>query len=234
MQHTRGVRGGERIAELHTDRNRFVDAEHTVARQALRERRTGDELHRETHLRADLLGIVDGDDAGMANPCEQAALAKNGRRTIRAGTGAGGNQLEGRLAVQPRIPRAIDLAERATADALDQPQPPPILRRLTVGRSRRGGGWRQMPMKIRDRAQQAQFLEELDVFRGRAALQGRPVDGGSLEDCGGDGIRVNGHGASPRLVARARARWPSEPLRRWSCRRLRQARHTCNPSRLFR
>ena len=96
------------------------------AAKRLFERAALDELHPQADAAVDSFSAVDGDDVRMANACEQPAFFDDGglRATLPADTR---QQLQRHLAIQAGIPGAIDLAERALADALEHAQMAPVV-----------------------------------------------------------------------------------------------------------
>ena len=92
------------------------------------------ELHPQADLISNLLGAVDGDHVRMPHAREQSAFVDDRRRRPIAGGRTCGQELQRDFAIEPRIPGAVNLSERAPADPLDEPKMTPPHRRV---RSRR-------------------------------------------------------------------------------------------------
>ncbi len=84
------------------------------------DRPAGDELHRQEHLVLEHADVVHGDDVRVLQPRDRLRLAQQARarRVLRAALPRF-DQLEGDLAIQLRIVRAVDDPHRAGSDALD-------------------------------------------------------------------------------------------------------------------
>ena len=82
------------------------------------EREPADELHPQTDTTLDRLRAVDGDDVGMRDAREQPSLGEELRRH-RFGAGALAQQLQGDVAIERRVAREVDVAERSAAHATD-------------------------------------------------------------------------------------------------------------------
>ena len=80
-------------------------------------------IHRPTSP-SGALGAVDGDDVRMADAGEQASFFDDGVPTRRLRR-FGRQQLQRDVAIEPRVPRAVDVAERAAADALEHAEVTP-------------------------------------------------------------------------------------------------------------
>jgi hypothetical protein len=63
----------------------------------------------------------------MPHPGEQSALLDDRGHHAISGGGTGGQELQGDLAIQPRIPRPVDVSECSAADTLDDPEMTPVL-----------------------------------------------------------------------------------------------------------
>ena len=122
---SRCSRAGACTAETALQRSRpmrvaSAGAEHGLLAQHLFERPAAHELHPEPDVVADLLGAVNRDDVAVANAGEQAAFGNDERGRARRRHCGGREKLERDFAIEARIPRAVDLAERALADPLDE------------------------------------------------------------------------------------------------------------------
>ena len=118
----------------------------------------------------------------MAHARQHAAFFDDRRgRAVRRRRGRRRQELERDLAVEPRVPGAIDRAEGAAADALEDPQMPPLLGRSA---SSRAAGWTGATGERPRRALSC-------VEDGRSGSIGarfgrRPVDRRAVEDRGGE------------------------------------------------
>ena len=132
MQHAGAVHCRNGMTKVDADLNGFRTAEHFASVHDLFERAAPDELHPETDACADLLGAVDRDDVRMTDAGEQSAFVDDGR----GGTVADGwirvDQLERHLAIEPRVPRPVHLAEDAAADSLERAQVSPVRQRAAA------------------------------------------------------------------------------------------------------
>src|SRR5690606_19678635 len=90
-----------------------------------RERLAVDELHPDPDLVANLHRAMDRDDVGMADACEELPFAQDGGERVGTVVGAGLDDLERDFAREPRLPGAIDDAEAAAPDLLEDLQRPP-------------------------------------------------------------------------------------------------------------
>jgi hypothetical protein len=111
------------------------------------------------------------------------AGARVGQRRVR------GQQLQRHLTVEPRIPGAIDLTERAATDRLEQAQMSPacrIVADIVACGVRRGRprAKQQIAMERGDRGQYAEFTEWQAVSITLAGLNRCPVDGRAIKNGG--------------------------------------------------
>ncbi len=239
-----------RATEILTDEHRFACAERALLAHQLFERRAADEVHPEAHAAVVRFGAVHHDHVRMADAGENAAFAQNPLAQA-AGRLFGLQELDRDLAVQLCIESAVDLAERAFADFLDQLQMAPRLQhgmgQLPRHRSprwaRRGDRlnaaddlgserfvWRILvgcrAMNVRDARQNAQLADERTVaIVGQAALDGVPVQRGRAI---GHGI----HDVAERRALRMLHWWllfsrRGVELRRLSPQRCRDGNRTC-------
>ncbi len=150
------------------------------------------ELHPESDMFADALGAVDADHVGMANSSQQTTLFddRGGARVARGWTGR--QKLERHLAIEPRVPGAVDPPERAAADAFQHAEVSPVLlldEWVGGGLSRNGRGarsWRKSAVQVGNRRDYSQGLEQRAVDLLGTRLGRRPVDWGPVEDRAGD------------------------------------------------
>ena len=111
----------------------------------------------------------------MRDACEQPSLCEELRRHP-FGAGALAQQLQGDIAVERRVAREVNVAERSAAHATDHDElcpPRPRLqrrRRPLLGRSGADA------MKPRDRVNQLELFEQLEVVAGLSGADRRPVD----------------------------------------------------------
>ena len=118
------------VSTVDADLNGFRPTEHFASVDDLFERAAPDEFHPEADACADLLGAVDRDDVRMTDAGEQSAFVDDGRRERIAHGGIRIDQLERHLAIEARVPGAVDLAEDATADSLERAQVSPVRQRV--------------------------------------------------------------------------------------------------------
>ena len=125
MQQAGAVHGRHRATELETDVDSFGGADHLPLVEDLLEGVAANELHPQADPISNLLGAVDGDYVRMPHPREQSAFVDDCGRCTFAGGAIGRQELQRDLAIEPRIPGAVDLSERAPADPLDNPKVTP-------------------------------------------------------------------------------------------------------------
>ena len=105
----------------------------------------------------------------MADAGEETAFLDDGG--VREGVG--GEQLQGDVAVEARVPGSVHLPERATADGLPHLQVAPRLRRRRAGIVG--------AVDLGDRRHELQARDQRAVVRVRARRGGGPVDVGTVE-----------------------------------------------------
>ena len=139
MQQAGAVHRRHRATELETDADSFGGADHLSLVEDLLEGLAANELHPQADLIGNLLGAVDGDHVRMPHAGEQSAFVDDrGRRAI-AGGGTGGQELQRDFAIEPRIPGAVHLSERAPADLLEEPKMTPCAGASQPSAARRDG-----------------------------------------------------------------------------------------------
>ena len=107
----RGVKG---LGDLTSDRERVGDGQRTAC-EAIRKRRTLDELEHQRNAVVDVLQPVDGADVGMIERREQTRLAGEARAALRIGREVPGQDLDRDVPIEPGVAGAIDLAHAARA-----------------------------------------------------------------------------------------------------------------------
>ncbi len=123
----------QRTAQFLANERGFARAERPRRAQQLLEGPATDVLHPEANPPLLLLHAEDRDDVAVADPGEDAAFVKDllgelGRLAPLA------EQLEGHVAVESRVARPVDVAERALTNLLDEFEVPPVVQR--AGRRR--------------------------------------------------------------------------------------------------
>src|SRR5262249_42213293 len=109
----------ERLYDLTCDRDSLVDLE-SAALDPIGERRAFDELQHERVNPARVLETVNGRDIRVVERREDLRFAFEARESIRIARKRGRQDLDGHVAIQFRIARAIDLAHSAdTQQAVD-------------------------------------------------------------------------------------------------------------------
>ena len=109
------VRGIERVGNLPRDRERFSERDRSVC-QAVRQRRSLDQLEDERADRIRLLQAVDVADVRMGERGEHLCLALEAGKSFGiAGEGIRQN-LQRHVTLEPRIAGAVDLAHAARAE----------------------------------------------------------------------------------------------------------------------
>ena len=237
MEQPGGVHRRYRVAEVDPQRNSLSRGEAFACSDDLLERAPGDQLHPQSDPVIDDVGAVNGDHVGVADASQEAALFDDGGAALDEGISRrnSSEQLERDFTIEPLVPRAIDLAEGAAAEPLDQPQMPPALRR-NDGRPRAlrfCDGLRWTAMELDDGRESFQATEHWTIRIAAARFGRRPVDGGAVQDGGGElGVEpFTPHCSSPWPVAPARARPPCAPLRHWASRAPPPSPRRSSPSR---
>src|SRR4029079_17266707 len=126
--------GGKGTAELNADRDHLVEVERPPFAQLLFECLAVDVFHPHADLVVDALRPIDRDDVGVTHASQEAAFFYNVDAWVVTGLSAP-QDLERDLTVEPRVPRAEDLAEGTTANFLDDPQRTPCVARSVLNRS---------------------------------------------------------------------------------------------------
>ena len=108
------VRGLERVDDLAGDRQRLVERQRPL-RDAIGERRTLDELEHQRLTSLHVLESVDGADVRMIEGRQRLRLTCEASHPLGIGGEGVRQDLEGDLAIQPRVAGAIHLAHAARA-----------------------------------------------------------------------------------------------------------------------
>ena len=166
----------EGAAQVEPDERRFARRKRPVLLEDVLEREPADELHPQADTTLDRLRPVDGDDVGMRDAREQPPFGEELRRH-RFGAGALAQELQSDIAVERRVAREVDVAERSAAHATDHdelcPPRPRLQRSRGTLRLRRSGA---DAMKARDGVNQLELFEQLEVVAGVGGARERPVD----------------------------------------------------------
>src|SRR6516164_5828803 len=123
MQQPRSMNGIERRAYLDGVRNNLRSRKRTRSPEDVFERFPVNELGPDSNLRPDLLGAVHRDDVWVPDPRQKPSLVYGKRCTL--GGGACFNDFEGNLAIEPRVPGAVDVAKGAPSHAFLEAQVTP-------------------------------------------------------------------------------------------------------------
>ncbi len=115
---------GERIAERHADERGLLRAERPVLGHQHRQRPPLDVLHRQAHFAADALRAVDRDDIRVAHAGHELPLAEH-RVLGDAVQAMDVDDLERDVALERRVPGAMDDAEAAAAQLFEQHEAAP-------------------------------------------------------------------------------------------------------------
>ena len=161
---------------------------------------------------ADPLGAVDRDDVRVAHAGQQAALFDDRGRARPVGDRRGRQQLQRDLAVEPRVPGAVDLAEGAAADALEHAQVTPVV----AGRRRAGQSRR---CRSAHAARSFELIEQRAVGSSARRLDRGPVDRVAIEDGAGQIVDARFSSATLHLLGQPHQR-PLRGLARRVRRRL--------------
>ena len=157
-------------AKWDADLSGVIRAESALRAYQLGERATVDEFGPDADAPTNAFGAVHRHDVGVPNTREKTPLVYDAVATIRSGVGRA-KQLERDFAVEPRVPRAIDVAKCPAAYAFEQAERAPGL-----------GLPRRPPMQRRQafqHAQGAQFRIWIGPVFGR---QLTPVHRAAVED----------------------------------------------------
>ena len=120
VQQPGAVHGGERGAQIEADERRFARAERAARLHGLLERLAAHELHPQADATVVLLGAVDLHDVRVTHAREPPRLFEDAGVCASALIALVVQQLERDFAVERRVPRAIDLAGRPVADAIEE------------------------------------------------------------------------------------------------------------------
>jgi len=101
--------------DLPRDRQRFVERKR-APRDAVRQRRPLDELEHQRMCASTFFESVNRSDVRMIERGEQLCFALESRKTIGIGGEGGRKDLEGDVAIEPRIARPIHLTHTARAE----------------------------------------------------------------------------------------------------------------------
>ena len=215
---------GKRRAEVEADRGRLAGAERPAGPDDVIEGFAPYELHPEPDAAVVFLRPVDLDDVGMADSRHSPRFFENAG--MRVAVVVLVQQLQRDVAVELRVPRLVDFAGGAFADAIEQDQAaPPGARRsgddrvdgqveVDVGRYaavERGNALdeaqvpHQPPIRgVRDRRFDTRPIDRRAVSDGRGQIRECPI--------------LTSQRPSPQLTAPAPASPPSVRRRRWPCR----------------
>ena len=109
------VRGGKRVGHLHGVAQEVRDAQARPSNERV-ERLPGDVLHHDEVGVAVPTDVVNGDDAGVVQGACRLRLSDKALRGSGSCDFVGGQDLDGDVAVQPRIARLVDDAHAAFAE----------------------------------------------------------------------------------------------------------------------
>ena len=157
-----------RAAQLDADPCDLRRRKRRALAERLFERAALDELHPQADASVDAFSAVDGDDVRMADAGEEPAFFDDRGRGPLGDVGR--QQLQRDLAIQPGVPGAIDVAERAAPDAFEHAQVTPV---SPAARGRRVRGRATEPQ----RGQRLELLDNGLVCRVGARFDDVPVHG---------------------------------------------------------
>jgi hypothetical protein len=118
MQHAGGVHGGQRFAHVEADERRLARAEASAILKDLFEGLAFDQLHPQADEAFFARRAEDGDDVRMMHARHEARLFDDRFGVMMAA--AFRHQLQRHIAIEARLPRAIDDAVGAASDDLAQ------------------------------------------------------------------------------------------------------------------
>jgi len=119
MDHTGGVRGGERIGEQRTDARGDLGEDRAALFDLLQERATADQLHHDVRRIVGLLAadVVDPQDVRMLEPGRSARFAMKPPHDFRPAREVGNSTLIANVAAQIAIARAKHRRHAALASS---------------------------------------------------------------------------------------------------------------------
>ena len=128
MEETRVVHRTDRTRELESNADGVRRTEGATTLHSLLQRFSIDELHPQADAIVDAVGAVDGHDISMMDAGQQPPFFEDcgpasGQRAIF------GEELQGDVTIELRVPGPIDLTERTEADAFPYAKVPPLSRR---------------------------------------------------------------------------------------------------------
>ena len=135
MHQTGVVHGGQGATELVPDERGLAGAERAVADEHLLERQAAHELHPETDPTVVCAGSVNRDDIRVTHASQRLSFVQQPGGELLVGRGGAPQELDGDGAIELRVVGAIDRAERALPDFLDQDEFAPPLRDRRAVRS---------------------------------------------------------------------------------------------------
>ena len=168
---------GQRVAQRRANLGDLAGGQGPVGGDGLREGAPAQELHPEADLAVDAGRAVDADDVGVSKTGQQPALIHD-FVGMRVGVRRATQQLEGDLAIELGVPRAIDVAEGAAGDVLEDLEMPQSPRR--VGQASAWQGLR--PVHLGDAGDDPQRGHLAAKRLGPQLLECVPIDGGALAD----------------------------------------------------
>ena len=128
MDQTGVVHGRQSSTELVPDESGLAGTERAVTDKHLLERHPAHELHPEADPTIVFAGSVNGDDIRMTDASQRLPFVQQPRCELLVGRGGTPQELDGDGSIELRVVGAIDGAERALADFLDQDEFAPSLR----------------------------------------------------------------------------------------------------------
>ena len=148
------------------------------------------------------------------------------------------DQLERHLAIEPRVPGPVHLAECAAADSLERAQVSPVRQRAAAIAGAVGGDGlvvkRQTTVHVGERGQYPELREHGPAGFVRAGLGACPVDRRAIENSAceiGNEVFTHGRVSFPLRAGRAPAPPPCVPHPATVCQGPRPAPRSCIPSR---
>lgn len=237
------VDGSEGPANVETDADHFAFRERPVGVQPGFEGLASNELRPNPEAPVVSCGAVYGQNIGMVDLRQQPALFDDSRIAVRPIGSTRAEQFERHLAVEPAVPRPVDVAEGPLPDALEEPQRPPRPQRVSRGFGlfglRRIRLW--APMNADDFRQDLKLPDDRLPIDIRARFGPRAIRGSSVEYRPGDirevlVVGVIPHGALTSQtsfrppVGRARAARLCAPPPQWACPGPRRVLHRRSPA----